>query len=110
MDKIYYDLREILDKMPNGFPAEEDGLEIKILKKIFTAEEAGIAIKMKMKFETAEAMAGRTGLDAAYLTIKLAEMAGKGQISGVRLENVIIYKLLPFVFGIYEFQIKRMDR
>jgi Na+-translocating ferredoxin:NAD+ oxidoreductase subunit B len=110
MDKVYYDLRETLDKMPNGFPAEEDGLEIKILKKIFTAEEAGIAIKMKMKFETADAMAARTGLDAEYLTKKLAEMAGKGQISGVKLENVIIYKLLPFVFGIYEFQIKRMDR
>ncbi len=109
MDKIYYELRDVLDKMPNGFPAEDDGLEIKILKKIFTEEEAGIATKMKIKFETAQAIAERTGMKADYLENKLAEMAGKGEISGVKIENVTIYKLMPFIFGIWEFQVKRMD-
>ena len=35
-DEVYYRLRDILDKMPNGYPATEDGLEIKILKKIYS--------------------------------------------------------------------------
>jgi len=109
-DEVYYRLRDILDKMPNGYPATEDGLEIKILKKIFTEEEAGVATKMRMKFETAEAMAERTGLDAEYLRKMLPKMASQGQIWGVTIGGAKIYKLAPFVFGIYEWQVYRMDR
>jgi electron transport complex protein RnfB len=34
-DDIYNRLAKVLDALPNGFPATEDGLEIKLLKKIF---------------------------------------------------------------------------
>ena len=109
-EDVYYRLRDILDKMPNGYPSMEDGLEIKILKKIFTEEEAEVAVKMRMKFETAEAMAARTGLDAEYLKTMLPQMAGHGQIFGVTIGGTKIYKLAPFVFGIYEWQVYRLDR
>jgi ferredoxin len=109
-DTVYHELRELLDKIPNGFPATADGLEIRILKKIFTEEEAKIATRMKMKFETAEAMAERTGMDTVYLKKKLDEMKNKGQILGVTIEKTTIYKLVPFAFGIFEFQLNRMDR
>ncbi|PKL36043.1 MAG: 4Fe-4S ferredoxin [Spirochaetae bacterium HGW-Spirochaetae-1] len=109
-DEIYHRLRELLDTIPNGYPATEDGLEIKILKKIFTEEEADITLKLKLDFETPEAIAARTGMDTAYLTDKLQEMQNKGQIFGAKIGSVHLYKLLPFVFGIYEFQLNRLDR
>lgn len=106
----YYRLRDILDKLPHGFPPAEDGLEIRILKKIFTVEEAEIAALLKMKFETADAIAGRTGMEADYLKKILPVMAGQGQIFQVIIGDATIYKLLPFVFGIYEYQLYRLDR
>jgi Na+-translocating ferredoxin:NAD+ oxidoreductase subunit B len=109
-DSVYYQLRDILDKMPNGFPSTEDGLEIRILKKIFTPEEAEIAVRMRMKYETADAMAARTGLDVAYLKEILPKMANQGQLFGVTLGEVKLFKLPPFAFGIYEWQVYRMDR
>jgi electron transport complex protein RnfB len=108
-DKVFYRLRDILDSMPNGFPPAADGLEIRILKKIFSEEEAAVAVSMKMKFETPEDMAMRTGMDAAYLKVKLREMTDKGQIFGATVDGVDIYKLVPFIFGIYEYQVKRLD-
>ncbi len=109
-EDVYYRLRDMLDKMPNGYPPTSDGLEIKILKKIYTEEEAEIATKMRMKFETADAMAERTGLDADYLKTMLPQMANQGQIFGVTIGGAKIYKLPPFVFGIYEWQVYRLDR
>ena len=34
-DEIYRKLAKVLDTLPNGFPASESGVEIKLLKKIF---------------------------------------------------------------------------
>ncbi len=109
-DEAYCRLQEVLDSMPHGFPATSDNLEISILKKIFTEEEAGIAAKMKLKFENAESIAARTGLDTEYLKMILPRMANQGQIFGVTVGGVPIYRLAPFVFGIYEWQLHRLDR
>ena len=109
-DEAYCRLREILDSMPHGFPATSDNLEIKILKKIFTKEEAEVAVRMKLKYENADAIAARTGLDAEYLKMILPRMANQGQIFGVTVGGVPIYRLAPFVFGIYEWQLHRLDR
>lgn len=38
--KVYNDLREQLDQYSMGFPATESGVELKILKKLFSEEEA----------------------------------------------------------------------
>ena len=108
-DEIFYKLRDILDTIPNGYPSRPDGIVIKILKKIFTEEEADLTTKLKLKYETPDAIALRTGLDSGFLSKKLFEMSEKGQIWHARIGAVDLYKLLPFVFGIYEFQIKRMD-
>lgn len=107
---VYHKLSTLLDSMPNGYPPTSDGLEIRILKKIYTPEEAEIATNLKMKFETPEALAERIGKDAAYLREMLQKMADQGQIIGVTIGKTKIYKLAPFVFGIYEFQVNRLDR
>ena len=54
MENIYQKLREHLDSIPNGFPASKSGIEIEILKSIFTEEEASVFMNLKLNFETAD--------------------------------------------------------
>ena len=49
----YEELARVLDTIPNGYPAVEDGTHIKILEWIFTPEEAELASKLKLSGETA---------------------------------------------------------
>jgi NAD-dependent dihydropyrimidine dehydrogenase PreA subunit len=109
-EQAYFDLRKLLNTLPNGFPSADNGVEIKILKKVFTEEEARLFVKLKLNFETTEQISERTGIDLEYLKKKLPEMAGKGQLFGIHMGTVSLYKLLPFVFGIFEFQLNRLDR
>ena len=44
MSDVYQRLAKKLDELPNGFPATESGVELKILRKIFTQEEAEMKI------------------------------------------------------------------
>jgi ferredoxin len=108
--RIYYELRDILDTLPNGFPQAANGVEIKILEKVFTEEEAEIFMKLKLKFETTEHISQRTGIDLPYLKKQLNEMAEKGQVFRIKIGEVLLFKMLPYVFGIFEFQQGRLDK
>ncbi len=108
-EDVYKKLAKVLDSMPQGFPATPDGLEIKILKKIFTPEEAELFCELKLKFETVEDIAKRTGRDREYLEKKLTEMWKKGEIMGVDFGGTKLFKMMPWMVGIYEYQVKRMD-
>ncbi|MFW6333981.1 MAG: 4Fe-4S ferredoxin, partial [Desulfosalsimonas sp.] len=108
--EIYKKLARVLDTLPNGFPPTEEGTEIRLLEKIFEPDEAELFCELKLTFETAEQIAERTGRPVEELAPKLETMREKGQIFGVELEGVRLYKMLPWAFGIYEFQMPRMDR
>ena len=41
-EEIYCRLAQRLDAIPNGFPAAESGVELRLLAKIFTLEEAAV--------------------------------------------------------------------
>ncbi len=43
-ENVYLKLREFLDQFPLGFPQTESGVEIKILKRLFTEKEAETAL------------------------------------------------------------------
>jgi len=103
-------LAKVLDTLPNGFPSTESGVEIKLLKKIFNPEEAELFCDMRLSFETPEQVAERTGRPLEGLSEMLNTMWRKGQLFGVDFGEAQVYKMLPWVFGIYEFQLKRMDR
>lgn len=108
-ENVYEKLAKVLDSMPQGFPPTPDGLEIRILKKIFSEEEAELFCKLKLKFETVDQIAERTGLDKEYLEKKLTEMWKKGQIMGVDFGGTKLFKMMPWMVGIYEYQVNRMD-
>jgi Na+-translocating ferredoxin:NAD+ oxidoreductase subunit B len=110
MDNISYKrLAERLDSLPNGFPATDNGRELKLLAKIFTPQEAELAAQLTPHFETAEEVAARTGQDAADLRKQLKQMSRNGLIEAGRKDSSLAFKLMPFVVGIYEMQVNRMD-
>ncbi|MBU2550020.1 MAG: 4Fe-4S binding protein [Proteobacteria bacterium] len=109
-EDVYCQLARVLDTLPNGFPQTESGLEIKILKKIFTPEEADLFRDLRLAFETPEDIAQRTGRPLEETAERLEQMRWRGQIFGIDFGEVKVYKMLPWMFGIYEFQLKRMDK
>ena len=109
-DEIYHRLAKILDTLPNGFPSTESGVEIAILKKVFSKENAELFCDLRLSFETAEQIAERTGRPFEGMEEALIDMWKLGQILGVDMGEVKIFKMMPWVFGIYELQSDRMDR
>jgi electron transport complex protein RnfB len=108
-DEVYRRLARRLDEIPNGFAATESGAELRLLENLFTPEEAGLACVMRLTPEAPDFVGERAGLDAETAAAMLAEMSGKGLIRTVRGESGPAYHLIPFVVGIYEGQLGRMD-
>jgi Na+-translocating ferredoxin:NAD+ oxidoreductase subunit B len=106
---IFRQLQEQLDQYSVGFPATESGVEIEILKRLFTEEEAAMYLRMSMMLETPESVAGRLKEDPAQVASMLEEMAEKGLLFRTRKGDESKYGAAPFVVGIYEFQLKTMD-
>jgi len=105
----FQQLAERLNSLPNGFPATDDGRELKLLAKIFTPEQAELAAQLSPALETLEEIAARTGRNLAELRHQLKGMSRGGLIEAGRKDGMLGFKLLPFVVGIYEMQISRMD-
>jgi Pyruvate/2-oxoacid:ferredoxin oxidoreductase delta subunit len=109
-DEVFSKLAKILDTLPNGFPPTPDGLELKILKKIFTPEEADLFCDLRLTPETAEEIAARTGRPVEGLEEMLTSMCRRGEVAGTELAGVRSFAMMPWIVGIYEFQVDRMDR
>lgn len=109
-DPVYQALASVLDTIPNGFPAVEDHTHLKILAKIFELDEANIASKLTLTGNTVEKISKKVDLSADELAAKLELMVDKGQIRSVESKKGKKYGLMPFVVGIYEEQLHRLDR
>lgn len=108
-ENIYRRLQEKLDSYSVGFPATKSGVEIEILKKLFSEEDAGIFLSLSPTLEKPEDIAGRLGLPAGQLAEKLEEMALRGLIFRLKKNNETKYGATAFIHGIFEFQVMRMD-
>jgi electron transport complex protein RnfB len=106
----YRKLAQTLDAMPNGFPATESGVELRLLARIFQPEEAALAAVMRTEWEPADVIAARAGTDPKATYRLLKTMARKGLIYAGRRDRKLAFGLMPFVVGIYEEQITNMDR
>jgi len=105
----YEALVEALGKLPNGFPRTQSGVEILLLKKIFTEEEAWLAGQLSRTLESAQKIARRVGLRPEDLEARLEAMAGKGKVWSDTRQGKPVFRLAPFMVGIYESQRKGMD-
>jgi len=107
---IYERLREQMDQYSTGFPATESGVEMKILKKLFTEEEAEMYLELSMLLEAPDSVAARTNRLPEETAEKLESMAKKGLIFRHSKGGLKRYSASPFVIGSYEFQLKHMDK
>ncbi len=108
--EIYQQLREKLDQYSCGFPLTESGAEFKILEMIFTEEEAEMFLNLTLNLETGEDIARRLGRDPDSVVPLLKRMHEKGNVFGWRRGEEVKYGAVPFILGLYEFQLNRMDR
>jgi electron transport complex protein RnfB len=110
MTDVYHRLARRLDELPHGYPPTESGVEIRILKKIFSPDEAETALLLRPMPETSAVIAERMGVTVPEAEKKLIEMAEKGQIAVLDWPGQRCYAMAPYVVGIYEFQMYRIDR
>ncbi len=108
-DEVYKKLREFLDRMPLGFPTTSSGVEILILKRLFSEEEAELATLLSPLPEDVESIAARAGVDPVCLEAKLEDMSRKGLVFRARREGRTFYNTAPFMIGLYEYSVEKMD-
>lgn len=109
-DDTYLKLQEFLDQFPIGFPKTESGVEIEILKSLFTEEEAELTTRLTHIPEEASQVAERTGMDERDLAEKLEAMSKKGLIFRIRRKGKTLFNAAPFMIGLYEYAVKRIDK
>jgi Na+-translocating ferredoxin:NAD+ oxidoreductase subunit B len=109
MSDIYEALRDRLEMMATGYPATANGVELKVLRQLFDEEDAELFLKLEAKPETARQVALRLGSDAADMASRLEGMARKGLIFRAREDETVCYFPVPFIVGIYEFQLNNLS-
>lgn len=111
---VYRNLQEHLDKMPVGYPATKSGVEINLLKKIFTPEQAAVVRHLDYKHKTVDQIFTTANVDVESkddLKRILDEAVSNGGIFRRRRNNEAEYALLPFIlWGMYEHQLKRLNQ
>lgn len=109
VEDVYEKLAKKLDACPSGYPRTETGIELGLLEKIFLPEEAALAADLLLRPETVGQIAERTGRDPAETTELLENMTRKGQIASFPMGEEQAFILLPFIVGIYFFQVGSVD-
>ena len=109
-DTVYERLREHLDNLPVGYPKTESGVEIRILKRLFTEEEAEMAMHLTYIPETADQIAQRANRKPDEIKPLLDQLADKGLIFRSHKGGVTQYRAEWFIVGIYEHQVNNMTK
>lgn len=108
-DDVYEGLRAFLDGFPIGFPKTASGVELQILKRLFTIEEASTVPLLTPLPEDAASVAFRAGLDEKTMAKRLEALADKGLIFRIRRGDTTLFNAVPFMIGLYEYSVQKMD-
>ncbi|MGD8970217.1 MAG: 4Fe-4S binding protein [Desulfobacterales bacterium] len=110
-DQVYVRLQRHLDDQAVGFPATRSGVEIKILKHIFTPQEAEIVSYLNYQPQPLQTIFGRVEHlveTPAELEKLLDRIQKKGGIESKIKNGLTHYCCAPLVVGMYEFQLGRL--
>ncbi|TFG06596.1 MAG: 4Fe-4S dicluster domain-containing protein [Promethearchaeota archaeon] len=115
--EIYKKLRQHLEQNPIGFPATKSGVELRILKYLFTPLEAEIATYLKFSWlkdlEPLEEIYERVtelGLSIEELEKNLDNMARKGAITSREAKGKKYYANAELMVGIFEYQVDKLTK
>lgn len=99
---IYHRLRERLDEYALGFPETPSGVEMKILRRLFTEAEADLYLHLTRRLEPVAVIAERAGRSEAETAAMLATMTSKGVTFPKILGDRKFYAAAPFMHGFFE--------
>ncbi len=109
MSDLYEKLRQRLDDMGTGYPATQNGIELKILKKIFTESDVEMFLMLTPMLETPQSVADRLNLPEKETAAHMENMAKRGLLFRQKKNDIVRYAAVPFVVGVFEFQLNTVD-
>ncbi len=102
-DNIYRQLQEKLDQYSIGFPPAESGLDIKILRYLFSEDNTRMFLALTHNLATASAIATSLNRSESEVASQLEDMTDNGLVFRVKKEDSVRYAAIPFVHGLFEF-------
>ena len=109
-DNIFRKLQKRLDLYSMGFPATQSGIELKILRYLFSEEDAAMFLALSQTLETPESVASRLNRPVDEIAAQLDGMAERGLLFRLKKQTGALYGAIPFMHGLYEFQVKDLKR
>lgn len=108
---VYKRLARHLDRLPGGFPATAEGVELRILERLFTPDQAELARHLTLLHETPAVIALRVGWPETRVAPLLAEMTARGLVfSKGETEDRPTYMAAQFAVGIWEYQVGHLTK
>ncbi len=116
-EDVHRELQKHLDKMPIGYPPTESGVEIRVLKHLFTPEEAQLALKLNFQVEPLIQIYKKVESDGTSiegLEQMLDDMYFKGLINRWKQKfddgEVKHYSNAFLVVGMFEYQLGKLTK
>ena len=113
-DDVYIRLQKYLDSLPIDYPETESGVEIRILKHLFTPQEAEIALKLKIIPQEAKALFRpfkKKGWTLEQFSEALLVLAKKGSINWLKKrDGTNLYSIAFLIAGFYDYQIDKLSK
>jgi electron transport complex protein RnfB len=108
---VYERLAKHVDNLPAGFPPTESGVELRILRRLFTPEEAELALHLSLIAEEPRVIAHRAKIPVEEAARRLDEMDQKGLIFSLHPEGKPpLYQAEQFIVGFWEGQVNKLER
>ncbi|MCB2185612.1 MAG: 4Fe-4S binding protein [Deltaproteobacteria bacterium] len=108
-EELFQKLRAQLDGYSIGFPAVNSGVELEILRRLFSEEDAQLFTCLSPRLETPAEAAARLERNEAELAAQLDRMAESGLLFRKKAAAGSRYAAIPFIHGLFEFQVKNLD-
>ena len=107
---VYRQLAAHLDNLPGGFPSTDTGVELRILRRLFSPAEAELALHVSLIPEEPRVIARRAGIGKDEAGRQLSDMGRKGLIVAlISQAGVVRYAAAQFVIGIWELHVNDLD-
>jgi Pyruvate/2-oxoacid:ferredoxin oxidoreductase delta subunit len=108
MSDVYERLAKHLDNLPASYPATDSGVELRILRRLFTPEEAEAAMALTMLPEPAGTIAKKLGKNESDTETLFYSMSQKGLIGRSGKEQNK-YMAANFIVGIWEYNVNNLN-
>ncbi len=116
-EAIYRKLQEHLNTLPIGYPKTESGVEIRLLKHVFTPKEAVIATKLRFIPDPIEAIYRRVKKKVKTIEELEGILYHIYEKGGIRIKReklgdktVKLYQNAFLAVGMFEYQVKRLTK